>query len=147
MKCSDYEKQMLLYESQELPPRERRQLESHLKTCASCCSFLHLLQKSVQEPADEPSIDCLHTVNEMLRQKAPLRSRPIHLRRRAIAIAASLLIGLGLFALLYPQEKVGLELTLRDTQLLEMDEQLVESIYLSLTEDDLAFNFLMMSDG
>jgi hypothetical protein len=59
-----------------------------------------------------------------------------------LAMAASIAVVLGL--LMVPDgNKVGMELVVTETQLLNSEDQAVSVMYEGLSEDDLAFNFLM----
>ena len=82
------------------------------------------------------------------RLQAPEKKKSrIILFRPAWAAAASLLIGLGVFFSTFSPDKVGLELMVTDTQMLNAADQLESVMYDGLSDDDLAFNFLMTYEG
>ena len=150
MKCKDAEKALLLKDSGELAPRKLGALSDHLHHCGSCRAFQHALAEaeSLYSLADEPHLKTLQNVLREARLNAPDRK---HLRlfglKPVLAMAASLAIVLGVFLSNVSPDKVGMIYTVTETQLLESDDQVVSIMYDGLSEDDLAFNFLMTYRG
>jgi hypothetical protein len=62
-------------------------------------------------------------------------------------MASSLAIVLGIILSNSSPDKVGMVFTVTETQLLDPDDQVVSVMYEGLSEDDLAFNFLMTYPG
>ena len=146
MKCHDAEKWILLDDSGEMPAKNECALIAHLNDCDACRQFKHALTKSelVFHPVDEPSAQIMQHVLREARQNAPQKKRAtIWLIKPAIAAAAAAVVGLGLFFATPPSDQVGLELMVTETQLLTPDDQIASVMYNGLSEDDLAFNFLM----
>jgi hypothetical protein len=146
MNCQKAEKQILLHESGELGPRREKSLATHLERCADCRAFRLALTETAQEcgVAFEPGEKVLQNIRREARILAPAHKRPpVFYWKPAMAIAASVLIGLGAFFSAFRPDTVGLELVLSDTQLLDTEDQVVSIMYDGLTEDDLVFNFLM----
>ena len=146
MKCPKAEKYLLLRNSGELSARKSLVLEAHLDGCADCRRFRSALHASEGHctATEEPS---LHTMQNILREarlNAPDRKRrPVFGLKPVLAMASSAAIILG-FALTYVSSvKVGMVYTVMETQLLDPDGQAVSVMYDGLSEDDLAFNFLM----
>ncbi|MBT8043012.1 MAG: hypothetical protein KJN98_07560 [Pontiella sp.] len=150
MKCLNAEKLMLLQDSGEMPARQANPLAAHLHDCKPCQQFQHALVESQQafQAAEEPSAKALQNVLREARVNAPER-KPIRIfgLKPALAMAASVLIGLGAFFTLFSYNRVGMELMVTETQLLEAEDQMVSVMYSGLSEDDLAFNFLMTYEG
>ena len=146
MKCQKAEKTMLLQDSGELSSRKDGALASHMHGCASCREFQQALvdSKSIYSLADEPRLKTLQNVLREARLNAPDRK---HLRlfglKPVLAMAASFAIVLGFFLSNISPDKVGMIYTVTETQLLDSDDQVVSIMYDGLSEDDLAFNFLM----
>jgi predicted anti-sigma-YlaC factor YlaD len=146
MKCNNAVKSILLKDSGELAPRKIGALTAHLNQCASCRTFERALQESKASyaPVNEPSVKTLLNVLRETRLNAPVRK---HLRifglKPVLAMASSLAIVLGVFLSNVSPDEVGLVFNVTETQLLDPDEQAVSVMYDGLSEDDLAFNFLM----
>lgn len=146
MKCHDAEKYILLQESGELPTGKANALATHLHDCEPCREFQFALFEShaTQIPQAEPSAKVLQNVLREARLNAPAqRKAQIFAWKPALAMAASFVIALGLFLGAVSPDKVGLELVVTETQMLESEDQLVSVMYSGVSEDDLAFNFLM----
>jgi len=145
MKCNDAEKLILLNDSKELAQKLDGALAAHLHDCDPCRRFQHaMVEAQLAFPTDqEPSATILNNVKREARWLAPEKKTKIFLLKPALAIAASLMIGLGIFFTAFQNERVGLELMMTETELLEAPDQMVSIMYEGLTEDDLAFNFLM----
>ena len=60
-----------------------------------------------------------------------------------MAVAAAVVVALGLFLGIYNPNRIGMEIDVTDVQLLTPEDQVVSVMYDGLSEDDLAFNFLM----
>ncbi len=150
MKCQDAEKLILLKDSGELSGSQAEPLGAHLRDCQPCQRFQGALIESQQalQALEEPSA----TVMQNVLREARLNSaekKPVHIFgwRSAVAMAASVLIGLGFFSLTLRPDKVGMELVVTENQLLDYEDSLVSVMYSGLSEDDLAFNFLMTYEG
>jgi len=146
MKCNEAEKAMLLQESGELAPRKVGSLVAHLHGCASCREFQHALLESENRCSvmDEPSPKTMQNVLREARLNAPDR-KPVRIfgLKPALAMASSFAIILGVVLSNITPDKVGMVFTVTETQLLDSDDQVVSVMYDGLSEDDLAFNFLM----
>lgn len=146
MKCQKAEKTILLQGSGELSTRKVGVLAEHLHHCASCRDFQQALVESENlcTPADEPGLKTMQCVLRETRLNAPSRK---HVRifglKPVLAMASSLAIILGIFLSNTGSDKVGMVFTTTETQLLDPDDQVVGVMYDGLSEDDLAFNFLM----
>ena len=150
MKCGEAEKQILLKDSGEMAGKSADALLSHLRKCDECRRFQHALVESqeVFQTLEEPSATVLGNVKREARMLAP-EPRPARIFRwkPALAMAASVLIGLGVFLTVFRPDHVGLELTMSETDLLAPGDQVVSVMYSGLSDDDLAFNFLMTYEG
>ncbi|MEN8254538.1 MAG: hypothetical protein ABFR33_03615 [Verrucomicrobiota bacterium] len=146
MKCNDAEKLILLQDSGELAENRANALAAHLRKCAECLHFQQSIEESrLAIPAmEEPGAKVVQKVLREARRLAP-EKKPTRIfgLKPALAMAASVLIGLGLFFSAFGPGKVGMELDVTETQLLESEDQIVSVMYSGLSEDDLAFNFLM----
>ena len=146
MKCNEAKNQILLKESNELSKKREFLLLSHLQTCAECRQFKETLIQSqaIFQPLEEPPIAVLNEIKREARRSAP-RSKQIKTLhwKPALAMAASALIGLGLFFSHTRPSTGGLELVLTETELLAPADQTIDVMYSGLSDDDLAFNFLM----
>ena len=145
MKCYKAEKSVLLLDSGELSTRKSVVLEEHLHTCASCREFRRTLVEpdNLYAPADEPSLKTLQNVLRETRLNAPNRKHMRILGLKPVLAMASLAIVLGIFLSNVSSDKVAMVFTATETQLLDPDDQVVGVMYDGLSEDDLAFNFLM----
>jgi len=146
MKCQEAEQLILLKDSGEMAKKQANPLAAHLHDCESCQQFQHTLieSKNSFQFAKEPPAEIMQNILREARVNAPEKKRLAILRLKpALAMAASLLIGLGIFFSAFGPDKVGMELVMNETQLMEFDDQLVSVMYSGLSEDDLAFNFLM----
>lgn len=150
MKCHDAEKWILLKDSGELPGKKNSELDGHLRSCTSCQELQNTLTgaEGVFRIMEEPSAVAVQNVLREARlnvsQKKPLS---LFAFKPAIALAASVMIGLGIFFSTFNPDKVGMEFVVTETQLLSSEDQVVSVMYKGLSEDDLAFNFLMTYDG
>ena len=146
MKCNEAEKLVLLQDSGELAGNRVNALTAHLHKCAKCLHFQQSIEESrLALPAmEEPGVKVVHDILREARRLAP-EKKPARIfgLKPALAMAASVLIGLGIFFSAFGSGKVGMELDMTETQLLESEDQIVSVMYSGLSEDDLAFNFLM----
>ena len=145
MKCLDAEKSILLQDSGELGRARTRDLEAHLDGCAACSRFRQLLLESADalHPDHEPSARAVQDVLRTARLTAPARGQqPVWGWKPAMAVAAAVM-AIGLFFGIYSPDRVGIEFDIADAQLLEPEDQVVSIMYDGLSEEDLAFNFLM----
>ncbi|MEN7972784.1 MAG: hypothetical protein ABFR47_02995 [Verrucomicrobiota bacterium] len=146
MKCNRAEKSILLQDSGELAEKDTKALESHLGGCAKCRDFQQSIAESrLALPAmEEPSSKMVQDILREARLSVPTR-KPVRILglKPALAMAASVMIGIGIFFSVFGPGKVGMELVVSETQLLESEDQIVSVMYSGLSEDDLAFNFLM----
>ena len=150
MKCPDAEKWMLLQDSGEMPFKRENELAAHLHDCEPCQRFQHALieSRAVCGPSEEPSAPALQKVLREARLSAPEKARrPLWVLKPALAAVAACVIALGLFFTAFGPEKVGMELVVTETQLMESDDQMVSVMYDGYSDDDLAFSFLMTYDG
>jgi predicted anti-sigma-YlaC factor YlaD len=146
MKCKHAEKSILLKDSGELTPHQTGALAEHLDECTSCRAFERglLESKTAFSPADEPNLKSLQNVLREARRNAPDRKHvKIFGLKPVLAMASSLAILLGIFLSNVSPDEVGLVFNVTETQLLDPDDQVVSVMYDGLSEDDLAFNFLM----
>ena len=146
MKCKEAEKWILLEDSGELAAGLAESLDSHLVGCNACRAFRQSIAESKLAfgAMEEPSAAAVQNVLREARLKAPQR-KPVRIfgLKPALAMAASVMIGLGFFLSAFGPGKVGMELEVTEIQLLESEDQFVDVMYSGLSEDDLAFNFLM----
>ncbi|MDF7806083.1 hypothetical protein P4E94_01450 [Pontiellaceae bacterium B12219] len=146
MNCQNAQKQILLQDSGELPKKYTNRLAAHLHDCEPCRQFQFALLESQPffQPLEEPSAQVVQNVLREARLNAPeKKALKIRILKPAMAAAASLMIGLGIFFSLNGSDKVAMELVVGKTQLLTVDDQISSVIYSGLSDDDLAFNFLM----
>ena len=145
MRCNEAEKWILLEHSGE-STKHSGGLAAHLHDCEPCRRFQHALveaQVSFQA-GSEPSATVLNNVKREARRLAPEEKQAKFIYwKPALAMAASVLIALGLFFTAFGPDTVGLELMMTETELLDTSDQIVSVMYSGLSEDDLAFNFLM----
>ena len=145
MKCNKAEKTILLQDSGESASRKIEALAAHLHGCASCREFQHALveSESLYSLAAEPNLKTLQNVLREARLNAPDRKHIRIFGLKPVLAMASLAIALGVFLSNVSSDKVGMIYTVTETQLLDPDDQVVSVMYDGLSEDDLAFNFLM----
>jgi predicted anti-sigma-YlaC factor YlaD len=145
MKCHKAEKTILLQSSGVRSSRKSGVLAEHLHTCSSCREFQHALVESENRYslADEPSLKTMQNVLREARLHAPDRKHVRIFGLKPVLAMASLAIVLGIFLSNVRSDKVGMIFTVTETQLLDPDDQVVGVMYDGLSEDDLAFNFLM----
>ena len=150
MNCEHIQKLILLEDSGELSERHCSAMAAHVEKCADCRSFRQMLVdvRTATRPVAEPSENVLNTIKREARKRAPesKRAKVYHLKP-ALAMAASVVILLGLLIVPVSRDHVGLELVMSDTELLGTQDQIVSVMYDGLSEDNLAFNFLMTYDG
>ncbi len=146
MKCNNAEKLLLLQDSGELTNQQLGKLLTHIHNCEDCRSFQQAIveiQENVQT-RELPSETILNNIKREARKLAPQnKSFKIIYWKPAFALAASAMIGLGLFFSTYYPNRIGLELVMTETELFDIQDQIVSIMYSGLSEDDLAFNFLM----
>ena len=145
MKCNEAEKLILLQNSGEIAKKQIGALAAHVHDCDPCARFQHALVESQDafQSINEPSASVLNNVKREARWLAPEKGGKTVLFKPALAIAASCVIGLGIFFTALSYNRVGMELVMTETELLDAPDQMVSVMYDGLTEDDLAFNFLM----
>ena len=150
MKCEKAQKLILLQDSSELADHMDSPLSAHLTDCDPCRQFQHTMRESknafvsTEEPGGKVIQDILREARLNVPEKKPAVFGAL---RPLVGVAASLLIGLGIFFTAFSPDKVGMELVVTETQLLESSDQLVSIMYEGLSEDDLAFNFFMTYEG
>ncbi len=146
MKCSKAGKWILLQDSGELATKHGKALTAHLHNCDACRGFQHALteSKTAFQIMEEPSNAAMNNIKREARKLAPeSKQAKTFYWKPALATAASIMIGLGIFFSAFRPDTVGMELIVTETQLLEPEDQIVSVMYSGLSEDDLAFNFLM----
>jgi hypothetical protein len=146
MKCNKAEKWILLQDSNEMAAKYAGALAAHLHDCKPCRRFQHALVEAqdVFHPGTEPSEFVLNNIKREARKRVPETNRArIIYWKPALAMAASVMIALGMFFSSTQSDTVGLELVMTETELLDTSGQIVSVMYSGLSEDDLAFNFLM----
>jgi anti-sigma factor RsiW len=146
MNCQNAEKYILLQDSGELPKKHTNSLAAHLHDCEPCQQFQFALMESqrVFQPLEQPSSKAVQNVLREARLNVP-EKKPAKIwgLKPAVAMAALLVIGVGIFLSPIGSDKVAMELVVGKTQLLTVDDQISSVIYSGLSDDDLAFNFLM----
>ena len=151
MKCKEAEISILLQDSGELTHVRSRKLASHLDECESCRSFNRMMLESKTACAAviEPSAKLMQDVMRTARVCAPVKKRiAFHGLKPALAMAASFVVIVGvLFGNYAHDQRVGMELVVTDAQMLDPADQVVSIMYDGLSEDDLAFHFLMTYQG
>lgn len=149
MKCNEAEKLILLQDSGEIAPKTADALSSHLRRCEKCHEFEQTIAESrlafhkMEEPSAKVVQDILREARLNAQQGKPAG---IFGLKPALAMAASVMIALGLFLSVFGPGRVGMELEVSETQLLESEDQIVDVMYSGLSEDNLAFNFLMIDE-
>jgi anti-sigma factor RsiW len=146
MKCQDAEKWVLLQDSGEMPAKHENALATHLHDCNPCQQFQFALIESqhIFQTLEEPSATAVQNVLREARVNVPEKKRvTLWLFKPAFAAAAALIIGAGIFFSAFAPDKVGMEFVVTETQLLNADDQVASVMYSGLSDDDLAFNFLM----
>lgn len=155
MKCQRAEKLILLRDADELGSRRAAALEEHLNTCSSCREFAKLMTESMRgvNINEEPSLRAVQNVLRAARQRAPAASRsvPVLMLKPALGFTAAIMIGLAVFSqyggnnteTVIPAASNGMVLVVNDTQFLEPADQVIDVMYSGLSNEDLAFNFLM----
>lgn len=145
MKCQNAEKLILLQDCGEIKAPHRDALSAHLRKCAECRNFQRALAESQEAllPRAEPSATAVQNVLREARLNAPEKKTfALFSWKPMLALAASIAVVLGLLTV--PNgNKVGMELVVTEQQMLESEDQIVSVMYEGLSEDDLAFNFLM----
>jgi len=150
MKCNEAEKWVLLQDSGECASHKSGALAAHLHDCEPCRRFQHALMESRNafETLAEPPEAIVNTVKREIRKRVPKSKKAeIIYWKPVLAVAASVMIALGLFFTVFRPDRVGLELVMDETQLFDTSSQVVSVMYSGLSEDDLAFNFLMTYEG
>ncbi len=108
MHCNEVEQQLGPYVDGELSPVDREALQCHLESCASCQAELAELNELVSRIANPGSVAVPEQLWESIEQelhhadaRPHRRKRPVRLRATGWAIAAGLVlaVGLGLFGL------------------------------------------------
>jgi len=146
MKCTDAEKLLILQDSGELTGPRTDDVAAHLRTCVECSEFQRSLTQSrlAMGAMDEPDTKVVQGILRKARLNAPQRKPTVYFGfKPVLALAASVVIGLGLFFSAFGPGKVGMELEVTNTQMMESEDQIVDVMYSGLSEDDLAFNFFM----
>lgn len=150
MKCQIAEKWLLLQDAGELPAGRKKVLIDHVESCTSCMDFQRVLTESrpLFPVSEEPSPKAVQNVLRAARMHAPEKKTAWMFGwKPAAALAAAVVIGIGIVFSAFSPDRVGLELVFMETQLLETEDQLANVMYEGLSEDDLAFNFLMTYEG
>ncbi|MBN2163451.1 MAG: hypothetical protein JXR25_01080 [Pontiellaceae bacterium] len=150
MKCKEAEISILLQDSGELGSAKAKALSEHLSECAPCREFKQVLvgAASVSLPEEEPPIRAIQDVMRMARIEAPERRKKIFFGwKPALASALSFVFIMGVMSTGLHTDKVGMQLMVTETQLMEPEDQVVTVMYEGLSEDDLAFHFLMSYDS
>lgn len=146
MKCGEAEKWILLQDSSEISSGHNEALCTHLRECAACRQFQHTLTitPDLFQATAEPPEAILNTIKREARRLAPeQKTAPIFHWKPALAMAASVAILFGIFLSAFRPDHIGLELVMIETELFDIQDQVVSTMYGGLSEDDLAFNFLM----
>lgn len=146
MTCKIAEKMILLQDSGELAGDQSDALITHLTECSDCREYKVSIMESKLALGTMEEPDALIVQNVLREARLLVPNRKIirmFSLRPALAMAASLVIALGLFFLSFGPGKVGMEMDVTETQLMESSDQMVDVMYSGLSEDDLAFNFLM----
>ena len=149
MKCNEAEKWLIIEDSGENSGKHGGALAAHLHDCEACRRFQHALEESreVFETLNGPTDAVLNNIKHEASRLVPAsRHTEIRYWKPALAMAASVMIGLGLFLSVFRPDHVGLELVMTETDLFNTQDQIVSVMYSGLSEDDLAFNFLMTYD-
>lgn len=150
MKCKEAEISILLQDSGELTHVRSLKLASHLDECESCRSFNRMMveSKAICEAEVDPSAKLMQDVMRTVRICAPAKKRiSLHGLKPALAMAASFIVIVGVLFGNYSHNRVGMELVVTDAQMLDPADQVVSIMYDGLSEDDLAFHFLMTYQG
>ncbi len=150
MKCLEAEKSILLQDSGELGSSRIVELDEHLAGCDACRAFKQVLiaSSSSFRAGEEPAVKTVQDVLRMARVHAPGRKHQhVFGLKPAMTLAAVAVAALGLFLGHYGPDRIGIEMMVTDTQLLTPEDQVVSVMYEGLSEDDLAFNFLMTNEG
>lgn len=146
MKCNHAERLILLQDSGEAAAGKAGALVAHLHDCGDCRRFQHALMEAhgSAEALAEPSAKVVLDILREARLAAPQRkSASRFLWKPAFATAAAVVVGLGFLVPALLSNPVGMELVVTATQLMEPEDQIVSVMYSGLSEDDLAFNFVM----
>jgi predicted anti-sigma-YlaC factor YlaD len=154
MKCHKAEKSILLKDAGELGSHKISSLENHLNECSSCREFAQLMTESTRglNINEEPPVRAVQNVLRAARQQAPTarRSIPALMLKPALGFTVAIMIGVGVFsqrAGTGPEQvsaaSNGMILVMNDTQFLEPAEQVLDVMDKGLSEEDMAFNFLM----
>ncbi len=151
MKCNEAEKQILLKASGELKHPMEKRLAEHILECASCKGFERMLIETGEGflAEAEPSAKVVQDIVRIARLQAPEPRRlSLRILKPALAMAASFVVIMGMVAgNLGSSNEAVTVLTVTDTQMLNPEDQVLSIMYDGLSEDDLAFNFLMTFDG
>lgn len=148
MKCNEAEKQILLQDSGEIAHQHIGALVAHLHDCEACRRFRHALMEAQEnfQRLDEPSPAVLKQIQAEAHRCVPKSARIRGVVfKPLLALAASIVIVFGVFLAFDRSDAVGMELT--EIELLDTHDQLVNIMYSGLSDDDLAFNFLMTYEG
>ena len=146
MTCKTAEKLILLQDSGELTGDRSDALITHLHACGNCRDYkMSIMETKLAIPTmEEPDALLVKNILREARLLAPKKKMiRIFSLRPALAMAASLVVALGLFLSSLGSGKVGMEMDVSESQLMESSDQIVDVMYSALSEDDLAFNFLM----
>ena len=146
MKCNEAEKCIRLQDSGEISGKHGGALAAHLHGCEACRRFQHALagSRSIVQASEEPSEAILNNIKREARRRVPEQKQATFIYwKPAVAMAASVMIALGMFLSVFRPDHIGLELVMTETELLGSQDQIVSVMYGGLSDDDLAFNFLM----
>ena len=159
MNCKKAEKLILLEASGELSSKKLTELNKHLSGCKSCRKFQKFTNVAMcPTDMEEPTAKSIQNVLRAARQNAPQqashRNIPLLVLKPALGLTAVVAIALQLLPS-NPEAPLSqpvatsdnMVIVMNDAQFLEPEDQVVNVMYEGLSEDDLAFNFLMTYEG
>ena len=150
MKCHYAEKLMLLQHSGPISDRKSGTLAAHRESCPSCREFHKALTaaQSAFKAQEEPSMRVVQNILREARINAPEKKKiRIFAPKAVFAMAASVVMVLGILISVFNPGRVGMEMVVTEAQLLNTEDQITSVMYSGLSEDDLAFNFFMTYEG
>ena len=150
MKCHYAEKLMLLQHSGRKLGRKSGAVAAHRETCPSCREFHEALTaaQSTFKAHQEPSLRVVQNILREARINAPEKKKiRILAPKPVLAMAASVVMVLGILFSVFNPGRVGMEMVVTEAQLLNTEDQITSVMYSGLSEDDLAFNFFMTYEG
>ena len=150
MKCHYAEKLMLLQHYGPISDRKSGAIAAHRNECPSCREFHKVLSaaQNTIEVREEPSLRVVQNILREARINAPEKKKVrILVSRPVLAMAASVVMVLGIFFSAFNPGRVGMEMVVTEAQLMNTEDQITSVMYSGLSEDDLAFNFFMTYEG